>query len=60
MTEKRKVTEQIKALRRMLEDIEKHSELLEQEAIRAEVKKGYNILDEMEEDNENRRRNGDE
>ena len=59
MTDKRKLTEQIKALRRMLEDIEKHSELLEQGAIRSEVKKRHNILDEMEKDNENRR-NGDD
>ncbi len=55
MTDKRKLTLQIVALRRMLEDIEGHSEKLEQEAIRAEVNKGYNILNEMEEDNKNKR-----
>lgn len=59
MTDKRKITEQIKAFRHMLEAIEKYSETLEQEAIRTEVSKGYNILNEMEEDNENRRRGGE-
>ncbi len=55
MTDKRKVTEQIKALRQIFEDIEGHSERLEQEAIRAESAKGHNILNEMEEVNQGKR-----
>jgi len=56
MTELRRHTEQIKKMRQILEDIKKHSELLEQEAIRIEADKGINILDKMEKDNESKRR----
>lgn len=56
MTDKRKQTEQLKKLRQILEDMITHSELLEQEAIRAEADKGLNIITEMEKDNEDRRR----
>ena len=56
MTDKRKQTQQLKKLRQILEDMITHSELLEQEAIRAEADKGLNIITEMEKDNEDRRR----
>ena len=55
MTDKRKLTEQIKASRQVLNDIERHSELMEHKAIRTQVNKGHNILNEMEKDNENKR-----
>ena len=55
MTDKRKLTQQIKSLDDTLEAIDKFSELLAQEAIRTEVIKGKNILTEMKEDNENKR-----
>ena len=55
MTDKRKLTQQIKSLDDTLEAIDKFSELLAQEAIRTEVIKGKNILAEMKEDNENKR-----
>jgi len=56
MTNKRKLTQQIKSLDDTLEAIDKFSELLAQEAIRTEVKKGKNILAEMKEDNEDKRK----
>jgi len=56
MTELRRHTEQIKKMKQIVEDIVKHSELLEQEGIRTEAKKLFNILDEMEKDNKNKRR----
>ena len=56
MTELRRHTAQIKKMRQILEDIKKHSELLEQEAIRIEADKGINILDKMAKDNESKRR----
>jgi|GEM_PF-4825882 len=55
MTNKRKLTQQIKSLEDMCEAIDKFSELIAQEAIRNETKKGRNILTEMKEDNKNRR-----
>jgi len=55
MTDKRKLTEQIKSLKRMLDDIDKFSEILAQEAIRTKVQKGRNILAEMKEANKVRR-----
>ena len=56
MTGRRKQTQQLKKLRQIFEDTITHSELLEQEAIRAEADKGLNIITEMEKDNEDRRR----
>ena len=56
MTNKRKLTQQIKSLDDTFEAIDKFSELLAQEAIRTEVKKGKNILAEMKEDNEDKRK----
>jgi len=56
MTELRRHTAQIKKMKQIVEDIVKHSELLEQEGIRTEAKKLFNILDEMEKDNKNKRR----
>ena len=56
MTGRRKQTQQLKKLRQIFEDTITHSELLEQEAIRTEADKGLNILGEMENDNEGRRR----
>ena len=56
MTGRRKQTQQLKKLRQIFEDTITHSELLEQEAIRTEANKGLNILGEMENDNEGRRR----
>jgi len=55
MTDKRKLTEQIKSLKQMLDDIDKFSEILAQEAIRTKVQKGRNILAEMKEANKVRR-----
>jgi len=55
MTGRRRLIKQIKKIREIFDDIIKHSELLEQAAIRAEADKGFNILDEMEKDNEDRR-----
>jgi len=55
MTELRKQTEQIKKMREIVDDIVKHSELMEQEAIRTEAQKLFAILDQMEIDNENKR-----
>jgi len=55
MTDKRKLTEQIKSLENMLEAIDKFSEILAQEAIRTKVQKGRNILAEMKEANKVRR-----
>ena len=59
MTELRRHTAQIKKMRQIVEDIVKHSELLEQEGIRTEAKKLFNILDEMEKDNEIKRMGDD-
>lgn len=56
MTELRKQTEQLKKMRQVVEDIVKHSELLEQAAIRSEAGKLLNIIADMEKDNEDRRR----
>ena len=56
MTEKRKLTQQIKSLDDMFEAIDKFSELMAPAAIRGVVNKGRNILTEMKEDNEYRRK----
>ena len=56
MTDKRKLTEQIKSLDDMCDAIDKFTELLAQDGIRTEVIKGRNILAEMKLDNEERRR----
>jgi len=55
MTGRRRLIKQTKKLREIFDDIIKHSELLEQAAIRAEADKGQNILNEIEKDNEDRR-----
>ena len=55
MTGRRRLIKQIKKIREIFDDIIKHSELLEQAAIRAEADKGQNILNEIEKDNEDRR-----
>ena len=55
MTGRRRLIRQLKKLREIFDDIIKHSELLEQAAIRAEADKGHNILNEIEKDNEDRR-----
>jgi len=55
MTELRRHTAQIKKMRQILEDIDKFSEILAQEAIRTKVQKGRNILAEMKEANKVRR-----
>jgi len=55
MTGRRRLIRQLKKLREIFDDIIKHSELLEQAAIRAEADKGQNILNEIEKDNEDRR-----
>ena len=55
MTGRRRLIRQLKKLREIFDDLVKHSELLEQAAIRAEADKGHNILNEIEKDNESKR-----
>lgn len=56
MNKKRRSKEQLKKLREIFGDISKHSEFLEQEAIREEACKGLNIITSMEEDNKDLRK----
>lgn len=53
----RKLTSQIEKLKEVFSDILDEIQLLEIEGAAFNVKKGVNILEEMEKDNENRRAN---